>query len=196
MRRRRKQLSGARVCTYTYLTVVFVPGVFRRPFSVHLIPSSNLILLVYDALCTRTDPNFKLRITPRDKDYGGESLPCYRNTVPQKRRRPTECISQHANVSGLCGWTFAVFGLFEFNHFSAPEYTGEHHQTMRQRPSVYDQHHAAGASLADRSAMVTHIQQLLLYGVLIIILRNYSTEKVLGLLDLTLLYEMYYTCFI
>lgn len=72
---------------------------YCRPFSVHPIPSSNLILLVYDNLCTRTDPHYKLRIAPKEKEYSNESLACHRSGLNMKRRRPTECISRHANVS-------------------------------------------------------------------------------------------------
>lgn len=67
-----------------------------------MIPYSNLILLVADALCLQRDSVPYLVTIPFPVDYNA-TLACHKarhnNELP--RKRPTSCISRHHNVSHL-----------------------------------------------------------------------------------------------
>ncbi|XP_026478541.1 voltage-dependent calcium channel subunit alpha-2/delta-3-like [Ctenocephalides felis] len=77
-----------------------------RPYVVQMIPYSNLILLVADALCLQRDTVPYLVTIPFPVDYNA-TLACHKakhnNELP--RKRPTSCISRHHNESSieLCG---------------------------------------------------------------------------------------------
>ena len=70
-----------------------------RPFSVNLIPHTNLIMIVADKTC----PCFstKISIEPTKVEYGpaNETAYCERLKYSIYRRKPTHCLNYHAEVS-------------------------------------------------------------------------------------------------
>jgi len=77
----------------------------ERPFSVNLIPHTNLIMIVADKTC----PCFSTKITiePTKVEYGpaNETAYCERLKYSIYRRKPTHCLNYHAEETEikLCG---------------------------------------------------------------------------------------------
>jgi len=77
----------------------------ERPFSVTMIPHTNMILIVADRLC----PCFsnKISIEPKKIEYGAanETAYCEKLKYNIYRRKPTKCINYHAEEGEikLCG---------------------------------------------------------------------------------------------
>lgn len=77
----------------------------ERPFSVNLIPHTNLIMIVADKTC----PCFstKISIEPTKVEYGpaNETAYCERLKYSIYRRKPTHCLNYHAEETEikLCG---------------------------------------------------------------------------------------------
>ena len=69
-----------------------------RPFSVNLIPHTNLIMIVADKMC----PCFstKISIEPTKVEYGpaNETAYCERLKYSIYRRMPSHCLNYHAEV--------------------------------------------------------------------------------------------------
>ncbi len=86
----------------------------ERPFSVQLIPHTNLILIVADKLC----PCFstKISIKPTEVTYGFNNTAeeyCRRLKYNIYRRKPTHCFSYHPEETEikLCGRAAAASSL-------------------------------------------------------------------------------------
>ena len=90
---------------------------FFRPFVVVPIPSSNLVLLVIDKDCPKTDPHYKVTLSPYKEEYSNDSLACYRSTETLQRRRPTSCINRHINVSATLFHCFYSFSHIIFHNY-------------------------------------------------------------------------------
>ena len=85
-----------------------------RPFSVNLIPHTNLIMIVADKTC----PCFstKISIEPTKVEYGpaNETAYCERLKYSIYRRKPTHCLNYHAEVS-IKGCFFSE-SMMHFSH--------------------------------------------------------------------------------
>ena len=83
---------------------------FFRPFSVNLIPHTNLIMIVADKMC----PCFstKISIEPTKVEYGpaNETAYCERLKYSIYRKMPSHCLNYHPEVSCLSG-VFYLFSL-------------------------------------------------------------------------------------
>eukprot|EP00094_Tigriopus_californicus_P005874 TCALIF_05660-PB protein Name:"Similar to Cacna2d3 Voltage-dependent calcium channel subunit alpha-2/delta-3 (Rattus norvegicus)" AED:0.25 eAED:0.25 QI:0/0.5/0.53/0.92/0.58/0.61/13/1066/709 len=98
----------------------------ERPFSVQLIPHTNLVLIVADKLC----PCFstKISIEPTKVEYGpvNETAYCERLKYNIHRRKPTHCYNYHPEETEikLCGkghvhtlsWVLATFAALLLLH--------------------------------------------------------------------------------
>jgi hypothetical protein len=77
----------------------------RRPFSVQLIPHTNLVMIVADTTCPCMDK--VISITPEKITYGmaNETVYCEKLKYNIYRRRPKHCMSYHAEETEikLCG---------------------------------------------------------------------------------------------
>jgi hypothetical protein len=77
----------------------------RRPFSVQMIPHTNLIMIVADTTCPCV--NKVISITPTKIEYGmaNETAYCDKLKYNIYRRRPKHCMSYHAEETEikLCG---------------------------------------------------------------------------------------------
>lgn len=77
----------------------------RRPFSVQMIPHTNLIMIVADTTCPCV--NKVISITPTKIEYivGNETAYCQKLKYNIYRRRPKHCMAYHAEETEikLCG---------------------------------------------------------------------------------------------
>ncbi|XP_046751190.1 voltage-dependent calcium channel subunit alpha-2/delta-3 isoform X4 [Diprion similis] len=76
----------------------------ERPYVVQPVDSSNMILLVVNAICLKSDTE-KLTVFPSEIKYN-DSLACYKAANSLPRRRPASCIRNHTRereIKDLCG---------------------------------------------------------------------------------------------
>jgi voltage-dependent calcium channel alpha-2/delta-3 len=85
-----------------------------RPFIALPIPSSNMILVVASAICSR-EHHAPFIHQPVEKHYNASSLQCYKlKNFPSYRRQLKHCFNKHQNESQieLCGKAPRIFTSF------------------------------------------------------------------------------------
>ncbi|XP_046416365.1 voltage-dependent calcium channel subunit alpha-2/delta-3 isoform X2 [Neodiprion fabricii] len=85
----------------------------ERPYVVQPVDSSNMILLVVDAICLKSDAE-KLTVAPKEVEDYKDSLACYKATNSLPRRRPDSCIRNHTKereIKDLCGGASRGIGI-------------------------------------------------------------------------------------
>lgn len=69
----------------------------KRPFYVHLVNYTNMLLVVVDGLCPVEEVTVP-GVDATEVNYN-ESLPCLKHAKPLYRKQPASCIRNHTEVS-------------------------------------------------------------------------------------------------